>query len=62
MNFCKNMYNSSALTSTKSGDVGGQIGLFIGAGAMSYFEFVDCFALVIYARFFQSFKQPPPAV
>ena len=29
---------------------------------MSYFEFVDCFALVIYVRFFQSFKQPPPAV
>ena len=49
------MYNSSALTSTKSGDVGGQIGLFIGAGAMSYFELVDCLFLVIYARFFKSF-------
>jgi len=41
------------------GDVGGQIGLFIGAGAMSYFEFIDCIALMIYARFFQSFKQKP---
>jgi len=41
------------------GDVGGQIGLFIGAGAMSYFEFIDCLALVIYAQFFQSFKPSP---
>lgn len=37
------------------GDVGGQIGLFIGAGAMSYFELIDCLFLVIYARFFKSF-------
>ena len=39
------------------GDIGGQIGLFIGAGAMSYFEFLDCLAMVIYARFFQNFKE-----
>lgn len=38
------------------GDIGGQIGLFIGAGAMSYFEFIDCLALVIYAKFLQKFK------
>ena len=37
------------------GDIGGQIGLFIGAGAMSYFEFIDCLALVIYTKFFQKF-------
>lgn len=44
------------------GDIGGQIGLFIGAGVMSYFEFVDCLLLVIYARFAQSFKTKPTAV
>ncbi|NP_001296667.1 acid-sensing ion channel 1-like [Hydra vulgaris] len=37
------------------GDIGGQIGLFIGAGVMSYFEFLDCLAIVIYTRFFQKF-------
>ncbi|NP_001296594.1 acid-sensing ion channel 1-like isoform X1 [Hydra vulgaris] len=42
------------------GDVGGQIGLFIGAGVMSYFEFIDCLAMVIYTRFFEkiSLKNP----
>ena len=39
------------------GDVGGQIGLFIGAGAMSYFEVIDALALVIYARFFKRFTE-----
>lgn len=42
-------------TQTWLGDIGGQIGLFIGAGAMSYFEFLDCLALVLYAKFFQRF-------
>ncbi|XP_066910429.1 acid-sensing ion channel 1C-like isoform X2 [Clytia hemisphaerica] len=37
------------------GDVGGQIGLFIGAGAMSYFEVIDALALVVFARFFKRF-------
>ncbi|XP_057307360.1 acid-sensing ion channel 1C-like [Hydractinia symbiolongicarpus] len=44
------------------GDIGGQIGLFIGAGVMSYFEFVDCLLLVIFARFAQSFKTKPIVV
>ena len=44
---------------TFSGDIGGQIGLFIGAGAMSYFEFIDCLGLIIYAKFFESFKPKP---
>ena len=43
-------------TQTWLGDIGGQIGLFIGAGAMSYFEFVDCLALVIYTKFFERFS------
>ncbi|NP_001296656.1 acid-sensing ion channel 1-like [Hydra vulgaris] len=38
------------------GDVGGQIGLFVGAGVMSYFEIIDCLVLIIYTRFFQKFK------
>nr|CAL36112.1 hydra Na channel 3 [Hydra vulgaris] len=37
------------------GDVGGQIGLFIGAGVMSYFEFIDCLAMILYTRFFEKF-------
>jgi len=39
------------------GDIGGQIGLFIGAGAMSYFEFLDCLALIIYTKFFERFDK-----
>lgn len=39
-----------------AGDVGGQIGLFIGAGVLSYFEFLDCIALVVYTKYFQTFK------
>lgn len=44
------------------GDIGGQIGLFIGAGAMSYFEFLDCLALVIYSKFFQKIAEPEKEV
>ncbi|XP_047135886.1 acid-sensing ion channel 1 isoform X1 [Hydra vulgaris] len=38
------------------GDIGGQIGLLIGAGAMSYFEFIDCLFLVIYNQFFKTYR------
>ena len=38
------------------GDVGGQIGLFVGASVLSYFQFLDCITLIIYAKFFQTFK------
>ncbi|XP_057315804.1 acid-sensing ion channel 1B-like [Hydractinia symbiolongicarpus] len=34
------------------GDIGGQVGLFVGAGVMSYFELIDCFCLVIHTYFF----------
>eukprot|EP00794_Sanderia_malayensis_P005607 gene5607-6297_t len=35
------------------GDIGGQIGLFVGASVLTFFEFVDCFVMCIYSRFFQ---------
>ena len=35
------------------GDIGGQIGLFIGAGAMSYFELVDCIGMMLHTKYFK---------
>ena len=39
------------------GDVGGTIGLFIGAGVLSYFEFIDCIGMVIHTAFFEKFTK-----
>ena len=49
-------YNVDTIFMFSLGDVGGQIGLMVGAGAMSYFEFLDCFILIIYTWFFRSIK------
>ena len=38
------------------GDVGGQISLFVGAGVMSYFELVDCVAMILHTKYFDGFK------
>ncbi|NP_001296668.1 acid-sensing ion channel 5-like [Hydra vulgaris] len=38
------------------GDIGGQIGLFVGSSAMSYFEFLDCLIMIIYAKYFKQYK------
>ena len=35
------------------GDVGGTIGLFVGAGVMTYFEFIDCLMMVVHTLFFE---------
>ena len=35
------------------GDVGGQIGLFIGAGVLTYVELFDCFCMVVYTIFYE---------
>ena len=40
-------------TQTWLGDVGGTIGLFVGAGAMTYFEFIDCIGMVIHTWLFE---------
>ena len=39
-----------------AGDIGGQIGLFVGASALTFFEFIDCFFMCIHARFFEIFR------
>ena len=36
------------------GDIGGQVGLFVGASALSYFEVVDCLGMIIYSMMFES--------
>eukprot|EP00795_Rhopilema_esculentum_P012244 gene12244-2879_t len=38
------------------GDIGGQIGLFVGASVLTFFEFIDCFLMCIHARFFEIFR------
>ena len=38
------------------GDIGGQIGFFVGAGAMSYFELIDCFGMMFHSKFFERFR------
>eukprot|EP00112_Aurelia_sp_Birch-Aquarium-sp1_P001930 Seg1212.4 transcript_id=Seg1212.4/GoldUCD/mRNA.D3Y31 product="Acid-sensing ion channel 3" protein_id=Seg1212.4/GoldUCD/D3Y31 len=44
------------------GDIGGQLGLFLGSSVLTYIEFFDCFAMVIYTRFFEVFKKKPAYV
>ena len=34
------------------GDIGGQVGLFVGAGVMSYFEIIDGLIMMLYAQFY----------
>ena len=38
------------------GDIGGQIGLFIGAGIITYLEILDCVVMVFYSKFFEKTK------
>ena len=35
------------------GDIGGQMGLLVGASTLSYFEVMDCLAMMIYSLFFE---------
>eukprot|EP00795_Rhopilema_esculentum_P012217 gene12217-2846_t len=44
------------------GDIGGQLGLFLGSSVLTYIEFFDFFAMVIYTRFFEVFKRSPSRV
>ena len=39
------------------GDVGGTVSLFVGAGVMTYFEFLDCLIMVLYSVFFEKFRK-----
>ena len=35
-------------------DVGGQLGLFLGSSLLTYVEFLDCLAMVVYTRYFHA--------
>ena len=35
------------------GDVGGQLGLFLGSSLLTYVEFFDCLLMVIYTKYFE---------
>ena len=39
------------------GDVGGTLSLFVGAGVMTYFEFLDFLGMVIYTAFFEKIAE-----
>ena len=36
-----------------SGDIGGQLGLFLGSSLLTYVEFFDCILMVIYTKYFE---------
>ncbi|XP_065648616.1 acid-sensing ion channel 1C [Hydra vulgaris] len=40
------------------GDIGGQFGLFLGSSIITYVEFFDFFAALIYTKYFRIFKPP----
>ena len=44
------------------GDIGGQLGLFLGSSVLTYIEFLDCFVMVIYTKFFAIFSKKPTVV
>lgn len=44
------------------GDIGGQLGLFLGSSVLTYIEFLDCFVMVIYTKFFAIFSKKPTIV
>jgi len=41
------------------GNIGGLLGLFLGSSVLTYFEFLDCFAMFMYTKFFAIFTMKP---
>ena len=39
------------------GDIGGQLGLFLGASILTYVEFLDLFIMLIYTKYFERFTR-----
>ena len=39
------------------GDIGGQLGLFLGTSILTYMEFFDLLAMVIYTKYFEKFTK-----
>ena len=52
-------YFSICFTLLFSGDIGGQLGLFLGTSILTYIEFFDLLAMYIYTKYFEIFKQKP---